>query len=519
MGLFYLLTIYFLIRGSVAGASRRWHAVAVVACAFGMASKAVMITTPVATLLYDRIFLTGSGAETLRRRWGLYVGLGATWILPAITGVAGGVLNPQSDQSVTVGFGYEAFTPIEYALTQPGVILHYLRLSLWPTPLCLDYWWPIAKTAGAIAVPGLVIFGLICAAAWSFRWQPWLGFLGAWFFIILAPTSSFIPLQDAAFEHRMYLPLAAVIVVVVGGAYGLLNRLYRALSLKRAAARRISGMLVIVVSVACGYGTVQRNKDYHSNYAMWADVVAKRPGNPRAHTDLGKILAERGQIDAAIRRCELALQLEPNYYIAHSNLGNALAARGRIDEAIPHFREAIRLKNDYAEAYSNLGAALAQSGRIGEAIAQFEQSLEIDPRDLRVRYNLAVALLQEGAPDKAIEQCIEIIRRNPSHRDAIRALAIAFVRTGNIDAAINRFDDRALLDHAYVQAYVLSGDEHRREGRIDEAIKAYRKALSIDPGYAPARSGIEAVRTVPGVSPRVEGEVDSARYRSTEVND
>ena len=37
---------------------------------------------------------------------------------------------------------------LQYALSQPGVILHYLALSFWPAELCLDYAWPVAQTAG-----------------------------------------------------------------------------------------------------------------------------------------------------------------------------------------------------------------------------------------------------------------------------------------------------------------------------------------------------------------------------------
>ena len=39
-------------------------------------------------------------------------------------------------------------TPWQYAVSQPGVIAHYLRLCFWPTGLCIDYGWPVAATAG-----------------------------------------------------------------------------------------------------------------------------------------------------------------------------------------------------------------------------------------------------------------------------------------------------------------------------------------------------------------------------------
>ena len=64
-----------LVRGSA------WYAAAVAACALGMASKEVMVTAPLVALLYDRIFISGSFKESLRRRWGWYLALAATWAI------------------------------------------------------------------------------------------------------------------------------------------------------------------------------------------------------------------------------------------------------------------------------------------------------------------------------------------------------------------------------------------------------------------------------------------------------
>jgi len=152
MGLFYLLTIYCVIRGAVSseaqGGRRRafaWYVAAVVACALGMGCKAVMATAPVMALAYDRTFLAGSVKDALRRRWGLHAGLAATWGVMWSTGVVRGVLNP-SARVAHIGFGYKGITPLEYALTQFGVLVEYLKLSMWPRPLCLDYTWPVAGT-------------------------------------------------------------------------------------------------------------------------------------------------------------------------------------------------------------------------------------------------------------------------------------------------------------------------------------------------------------------------------------
>ena len=93
-----------------------------------------MVTAPVVVLIYDRIFLVsreGGFGELLRRRWGLYVGLVASWqVLVLVRRCFAGCLTPLLPNRPAWGLGVANFTPLQYALTQPGVILHYLRLLL-----------------------------------------------------------------------------------------------------------------------------------------------------------------------------------------------------------------------------------------------------------------------------------------------------------------------------------------------------------------------------------------------------
>src|SRR4029077_19247678 len=110
-------------------------------------------------------------------------------------------------------------TPWRYLATQLGVVVHYLRLSVWPSPLVLDYTWRLPQTAWDVVPSAIVVLALLGGTALAFRRLPLIAFWGAWFFLILAPTSSVLPISDLAFEHRMYLPLAAIVVLVVVGAH------------------------------------------------------------------------------------------------------------------------------------------------------------------------------------------------------------------------------------------------------------------------------------------------------------
>ncbi len=204
MGLFYLLTLYCFIRGaSVEGSGVggqgvggervfsfagfilhpssfilppvAWYAASVLACLLGMATKEVMATAPVIVLLYDRTFLAGSFREAWRRRYGLYLALAATW------GVVAALLISTGFYGGSTGFAVEKFTWWSYLLTQPGVVVHYLRLAFWPAGLCLDYDWRPAQTAAGIVLPGILVASLLGLTLWALVKRPAWGFLAPGF--------------------------------------------------------------------------------------------------------------------------------------------------------------------------------------------------------------------------------------------------------------------------------------------------------------------------------------------------
>ena len=217
MGMFYLLTLYCAIRAAAAGprGALVWAAAAVVSCALGMGSKEVMATAPIVVLLWDVVF----EREAIgRRRLGTLRGALRTWVILALL-VAGG------PRSLSVGFGFADWPWWRYLLTQSAVVLHYLRLAFVPWPLVLDYSWMPPASAGEAALPFAVMSALAMLTAWGLRRRSPAGFAGACFFIILAPTSSVLPIvTEVAAEHRMYLPLASIVALVVAGAFASLRR-------------------------------------------------------------------------------------------------------------------------------------------------------------------------------------------------------------------------------------------------------------------------------------------------------
>lgn len=478
MGLFYLLTIYCAVRGWRSPRRWAWYAAAIVACAAGMGTKEVMVTAPIMVVIYDRIFLAGTWRQAIRRRWGLYVGLFATWGILA-------VLLASNPRGGSAGFGIEHVTPIEYAMTQSRVIFHYLRLAIWPDPLVFDYAWPITRNFAAAAPWIFALACLLAGTVAALRYRPAAGFAGAWFFIILGPTSSFIPLFDAAFEHRMYLPLAGLVTAGVCAAYAIGQRLARHKALPMPAV--LAGWaLAAAVIVALSAATYRRNEDYSSALSIWSDTVAKRPANARARNNLAGAMEKLGDLDGAMRNYDAAIRLNDHYAPAYNGRGTIYSKKGDFDNAVRNCTRAIELDPNYAKAYNNRGIAFTEQGRAGLAIADFSRAIELDRQYAKAYCNRARAYDMKGLDTQAQGDCTRAIELDPNYVKAYANRGQARRRLGHYDQAIADFDTAIRLDRNFAPAYGGRGLVYAEMGKFDLALADFEAVLRLDPGNAMA---------------------------------
>src|SRR5439155_20263321 len=179
----------------------------------------------------------------------------------------------------------------------------------------IDYGgWPVAESLAAVLPEAAVVLTLVGASAWALVRRSPAGLLGAWFFLILAPTSSVLPIRtEIAAERRMYLPLAAVIVLVVIGVHEGLRRVVQRDALRRAVA---ASTVVALLATFCA-ATRSRNEDYRTEVSILSDLLAKRPAHPWAHYKLGFLFEEAGQLAEDIRHYAEALRDNPVLVRAH----------------------------------------------------------------------------------------------------------------------------------------------------------------------------------------------------------
>jgi len=504
MGLFYLLTLYAALRAWDSARPARWEALAVACGALGMACKEVMVTAPVMVVLHD-LLLRGEGWSALwPRRRRLYAGLAATWaVLVAI--LAGG-----AQVKGALG-GATAIPPLVYLWLQATGIVHYLRLCLWPDPLRLAYdWGPPAILPG---LPGAVIvLAFIGGAVAARRSRPWLTFCACWFFLILAPTSSILPLStEPLAERRMYLPSAAVVALVVLGVRSALIRLAR--PPQRTVPVAVAAGAVAVAVLALGVLSWRRLGDYRTALALWTDTARKAPRSPVAHNNLGMALALEGRLDDALGHFRQAVALDPRRPVSYYNVGFTLAHQGQPREAIGYLRECLRLRPADADAHFTLAVALAATGERAEAVRHFEESLALRPQDAQVQRELANALAAEGDLEGAGRHFEESLRLDPSdfrthskygnllsargrhaeaathYRESLRLypadartrnnLATALLALGRVPEAVQELERALLDDPRYAIGHYNLANVLARSGRNAEAAPHYREAIRL----------------------------------------
>jgi tetratricopeptide (TPR) repeat protein len=472
-----------------------------------------MVVAPLVMLLYDRVFLASSWNEVLRQRGWLY----AACCLPLV--VAFVVFAPRILGGDSAGFSLATVTPWQYLRSQPAVILHYLQLAAWPAGQCLDYAWPVANGTASIVLSGLAVLALVGASLYAlWRW-PAVGFLGVAFFLVLAPTSSIMPINDLAVEHRMYLPLAAVVALVVLACWELI------LARRLASPASVAACLVLVAAAILGGLTVARNRLYHDPVAMWTDVVHKAPHNGRAQSNLGKLLADADRLDEALPYLRHAVALQPGLAHTHANLARALLAEGRelslaqqhaeaavalepgsgrfrqqlglvavkrrdYQEAARQFREAIQLSPADPLLHFNFGQCLAELKDDEAAVEAYQTAIGLDPASSEARRNLIRLLLARNRRDEALRQSLDFVKQAGHDSTAHYLLALTYQELNRPAEALDAFNAALRIDPNHAQAHYDKGLLHQQQKEYAAALQSYREAVRAQPDFADAHNNL-----------------------------
>lgn len=505
MSFFILLTLYGTLRSATDDKRPgfwKWFAVAM--CALAMMSKEESAALPILVVLFDRAFLYDSFESARNKRTSFYGALAGTWLL-LIACVMAGPRNP------TVGYGaVPSLNALEWLMTEARVIVQYLRLSFWPSPLIAAYDWPFVRSLPDVLWQGLVVLALLGATIGLWFWRPRWAWLGAMFFLLLAPTSSIMPIvSEAIAERRMYLPMLAVLIPALLGVFWIGERVGRALfGLSPWRGAWLALPLAAVVFVEARE-TARYARVFDNDMTLWSDVVAKNELKNRSFMS-GSILMgyakpwlDQGRYDKAVPLLEEAVQCEaptvdilvnmaaayvdihrydkaeefyqrafasdPNHANALSNYGKMMLDLYQNDppekrlgpndprmlKAYDMAKRAITINPRNTTYFNNFGSICYHLGRVQEADQAWLTALQLDPNNIGAAANRAAVLAQSGRVAEAIQTFEAIYAANPQHDSVLINLVQAYLRTGNKQLALQRVQNTLSINPNHATARAL----------------------------------------------------------------
>jgi tetratricopeptide (TPR) repeat protein len=220
-------------------------------------------------------------------------------------------------------------------------------------------------------------------------------------------------------------------------------------------------------------------------------ALQKAPDDFQARREMAEVDWRQGRPDAAVEGLQAAREINPDSVAVHLRLGEIELGRHRYQTALAHVDEALELDPANAEIYCLRGEALEALGRRDEALASYYRGLAFVARDSRALLGVSRIQLAEGKPRRSLVQLRTLIRSDatPEERHAARLLtAEALVQLERWAEAASVMD-QVIADHGgsaddyYRLAYAQVG-----AGEAQEARQTLGEVFRRDPKHAGAQA-------------------------------
>lgn len=532
MSTFLLLTLYATLRSiSDLRRGRIWKMAAVAACAGAMLSKEEAVALPILVVLFERAYHFGSFAEAWERRRNFYLCLAATWLLLLFTVLVG----KSHNQTV----GYSTHPPAnawEWLLTEAPAIVRYVRLTFFPfeiselnggrlmfTP---SYDWPIERGLGdawflvdgspvPVFLACFIVVALLAASAALWFWKPHWGWLGAWFFLLLAPTSSILPIiSEIIAERRMYLPMLSLLAPVVIGVMRFGDWLLRGATRDAKYAGAFAAVPIGIVAFALSFATAAYARVFETEGSLW-DEVAKKNAMTNGSFMSGqcllghaKVLLDRKRHDLAIPELERALAGEAPSIDVYFNLAAAYVDVGRFADAERIYNVAFSLESNHATGlrnYANLMVALYQKEvpekqlgaadmRLVKALDAVNRSLKLNPRSLEAWNVLGSTCVLMDRPQEAQVAWANALKLDPGNISVQTNQAAALARAGKKTEALAKLEAVLKANPKNIDLLIKAANAYNDLGDQAGALARLKQAQELEPNNVIVRAMIEQLQ-------------------------
>lgn len=468
------------------------YLLAVLALAFGLMAKPMLVTLPFVLLLLDywpldrlQPRLTAGEIDAQSRDSGSLI-FTLIWEKLPFFALAGAcaVITYLAHQSA----GYiKTSDVLPFGVRLANAVVAYVAYiwkMIWPLNLAVFY--PLSveslltwQTAGA----GLLLLLITITVMRAGRHRPYLVVGWLWYLGTLVPVIGLVQAGSQAMADRFtYVPLIGLFIIIAWGVPDLLHGWrHRRIFLGAAAS------ILVLVLMFCTWGQAQH---WRNNITLFEHALNVTDDNFLAHNNLGERLAQQGKMGRAIIHFSEALRIRPDLAGVQNNMGNALVSQGRFDEAIVYYTKALRIQPNYADVHNNLAIALASLGRFNEATVHYYKVLKLKPKSAETHNNLGVALVKLGKVQAAIGHYTKALEIEPRYAEARNNLGNVLADRGMLEEAAVQFTKALEVKPTYWKAHNNLGVTLARQGKLEEAIGHFEEALRLKPDFEQARNNL-----------------------------
>ena len=381
-----------------------------------------------------------------------------------------------------------AYPRLDYFTSQFPVVVHYLANFVLPIDLSADPDHKVtaeiftsAKIFSLLVIIALHILAIYCAT--KKKLTP-IAFGIMWFFITLAPTSTFNPLYQVSNDHRTFLPYIGLCLAVGWSAYLLFIRSDKPVIKK--------SILVAFSLVMAGhaYGTYQRNEIWGTDDSLWFDAVSKGPNNGRAQMNYGLVLMRDAKYTEAEPYFRKAVELLPYWPYSNVNLAILREAQGDWNEASKYFELALRYGGaDNPEPYYYYARSLMKRGELDRAMELLNKGHELSPKHVKINQLRESLKTQVLSPEEKLAAQLELVKKNPTADNYIN-LSLMQYNQKDFDGCIASCYKALELNPQSAIAFNNICSAHNALKQWQQASEACKKALEIDSDFERAQNNL-----------------------------
>ncbi len=257
-----------------------------------------------------------------------------------------------------------------------------VMFSLWHiiVPYHLSAFYPYTQAVSIqnpdllFSVIGIILITIVCIA--SVRWSKWPLFAWAWFIAFLVPSFATLArsqnqLWDIYVGSDRYGYIAALgPLLLLGLCFVWIEHRWST----------IAWAGLGVLSILFTGLSIRQTLTWHNSESFFRYSIEASPNSYLAHTNLGTILVQKGDIQGGAMEYGASLAIRPDS-ITYYDLGLLLEHVKKPDIALQAYQKSVEQSPLQRDAFIRMGALLSQQGDFAEALKALEEALALDPTD------------------------------------------------------------------------------------------------------------------------------------------